>query len=127
MAGNPYLIATERDRSEGGVWETTPAEVEVFGLDADLIPQLIDAQSRYERMVGIERPNTDEEREQAERDRQAYPDYLTRPGESGRPALDERLAALFMHHVCGLPYAQAHAWQRKCEMAEWRLGLINVT
>lgn len=119
-----FFIDDESQRHGGGVWQTTPAELEVFGLDRNLVLALIEAHYRYELMVGIVLATTAEEHEQAEIDQAAYPEYLPKRDEKGGLIFDEYLAARFMHKVCGLPHGQAYAWLCKCYMTERRLGLV---
>lgn len=117
------LIDSESVRGPSEYEQTTPAELEVFDLEPELVEAMRDAYWRYMDYLELVIPPFDGA--QAEKDQIQYPGYLA--GQNGeRPVFDNSIAAQFMSDVAGLPYEQAFRFCIKVELAQWRMGLLNV-
>lgn len=113
-------IASDTDREHEDYDSSTPAELEVFDLDPDLLGDLYEAYNRYIDYLGI--AGMDEE--QAEKDRKKFPGYHA--GENhGMAVFCNFKGAEFFRDACGLPYGQSYRYLVKIEMAQWRVGLID--
>ncbi len=117
------LIDSEAVRGPNEYEQTTPAELEVFDLEPELVEAMRDAYWRYMDYLELIMPPFDGA--QAEKDQKEHPGYIA--GQNGeRPVFENSIAAQFMSDVAGLPYEQAFRFCIKVELAQWRMGLLNV-
>jgi hypothetical protein len=116
------FINSESEHGPNETEQTTPAELEVFNLNPELIPALRDGMWRYMDYLGLVVPPFLGEQFLA--DRRDYPGYGA--GKNGATLIfSNNTAAQFMSDVAGLPYDQAYRFCIKVEMAQWRIGLIT--
>jgi len=119
-----WLIDKEEDRACADYEQISAAELEVFELRPELAEDLHDGFSRYMDFLDLVSPPEDGPR--ADADRKAYPQFAPTRSEAGKVIYSNYDAAKFMQTVCGLPYDQAYRFNVKIEMAQCRMGIIEL-